>query len=105
MTDANGYDIVTRDVFKSESGPFASSFYPVDASITINDKAGKNALTVWNDRPQAGSVHAVDSSIKLLIDRKLETFDFGGINEVMDAYRRGTHLNLHFSLKMYPAEE
>ena len=49
-TDANGYDLVTRDVFKTGSGAFSSSFYPINNSITISDFEKLNSLTVWNDR-------------------------------------------------------
>ena len=33
-----------------------------------------NSLTIWNDRPQAGSVH-YDGGLKLLIDRRVKTRD------------------------------
>ena len=51
LTDANGYDLIARDVFKSGSAPFSSSFYPVDNSITITDFGQLNSMTIWNDRP------------------------------------------------------
>ena len=51
LTDANGYDLISREVFKSGSGAFSSSFYPVDSSITITDFARRSSLTVKNDRP------------------------------------------------------
>ena len=75
ITDANGFDLITREVWKVDSGAFSSSFYPVDASITVNDSEKKIAMTIWNDRPQAGSVHNDDKSIKLLIDRRLKSKD------------------------------
>ena len=82
LTDANGYDLVTRPIFKSKSADyFSSSFYPVDASITMGDSAGQRSFTVWNDRPQGGSVHEEDKSIKLLVDRRVTTVDLGGIKE------------------------
>ena len=37
MTDANGFDIMSRDVYQKDSTDFSSSFYPVDASITVTD--------------------------------------------------------------------
>lgn len=56
-TDANGYDLIEREVFRKDSDEaFSASFYPVDASITMHDYFGKRSFTVWNDRPQAGSV-------------------------------------------------
>ena len=51
LTDANGYDLVAREVFKSGSASFSSSFYPVDNSITITDFGQLNSMTIWNDRP------------------------------------------------------
>ena len=39
MTDANGYDLVEREVFHLGSAAFSSSFYPVDSSISITDFA------------------------------------------------------------------
>ena len=82
LTDANGFDIVTRQVYKNNSGPFSASFYPVTSSITMGDLQGQNSFTVWNDRAQAGSVHK-EGGIKLLIDRRVRTNDIGGIPEVM----------------------
>ncbi len=79
-TDANGYDLIERRVFTNDNEPFSASFYPVDASITMHDFYGKRSFTVWNDRPQAGSVH-YDKSIKLLVQRALLTNDHGGIGE------------------------
>ena len=64
---------------------YSASFYPVDSSITMGDSADKMSFTVWNDRPQAGSV-AYDKSIKLLIDRRVRTSDQGGIPENMFAF-------------------
>ena len=82
LTDANAYDLVARDVFKSGSGAFSSSFYPIDNSITMTDFDKLNSITIWNDRPQAGSVHD-DKSIKLLIDRNIKSNDNGGIPELL----------------------
>ena len=50
--------------------------------ISMSDVDKVNALTVWNDRSQGGSVH-YDGAIKLLIDRRVSTSDFGGISEKM----------------------
>ena len=63
-----------------------------------------NSITIWNDRPQAGSVHD-DKSIKLLIDRKIKSNDNGGIPELLQPFRPDVNLHLHFSLKAYPTEE
>ena len=78
ITDANGFELVSHEVFRNGSAPFAASFVPVDASITMRDFAEASSFTVWNDRPQAGSVH-YDKSIKLLLQRALRTNDHGGI--------------------------
>lgn len=48
----------------------------------MSDKDNKNALTIWNDRSQAGTVH-YDGRIKLLIDRRTLLKDEGGISESM----------------------
>ena len=73
LTDSNAFNLKKRKVFTGEES-FAKSFYPVDSSITISGEngQGETSLTVWNDRPQAGSVHS-DSSIKLLIDRRVRS--------------------------------
>ena len=63
-----------------------------------NTSPGYSRLfTVWNDRPQAGSVH-YDGSLKLLIDRQIKTQDRGGISEPMtsSAYRDQESLQLEF---------
>ena len=86
LTDANGFEIMNRHVFSQYSDTYySSSFYPVDSSITMGDSTERMSLTIWNDRPQAGSV-AYDKSIKLLIDRRVRTSDQGGIPENMFAY-------------------
>ena len=82
MTDANGLDLYERKVFEKDSASFSSSFYPVTSMISMSDVDKVNALTVWNDRSQGGSVH-YDGAIKLLIDRRVSTSDFGGISEKM----------------------
>jgi len=74
FTDANGFDLIKREVFRKDSDSFSASFVPVDASISIGDYKKENMFTVWNDRPQAGSVH-YDRSIKLLVQRGLRTDD------------------------------
>lgn len=104
LTDANGYNLMSREVFKSGTDQFSAAFFPVDTSITIRDFAKERSLTVWNDRPQAGSVQD-DKSIKLLIDRFVKTVDDGGITEAMVPYRPKSTLDLHFSLRAYPTRE
>jgi len=66
LTDANGYDLVSHEVMRFGQESFSATFVPVDASISIRDYKQERQFTVWNDRPQAGSVH-YDGSIKLLI--------------------------------------
>ena len=71
--------------------------------ISMIDGDKDNTLTVWNDRSQGGSVH-YDGSIKLLIDRRVSTNDFGGISQRM-------HINfpfplvLHFRVKMHKYDD
>ena len=91
-----------REVFKGDK-PFAASFYPVTCSITMDDWEETNSFTVWNDRPQAGSVH-YDGSIKLLIDRRIRSNDSGGISEPMFLEQKG-NLMLNFQVKAYPKNE
>jgi len=82
LTDAQGYALMTRTVYNDEDDTeFAEHFYPVDSLISVADAAGRRSFTVWNDRPQAGSVHSNQKSggIKLLIDRRVRTNDKGGI--------------------------
>ena len=65
-----------------------------------------SALTIWNDRPQAGSVHAENKSILLLVDRQLKTRDFGGIDKVSHPYRPvDKYLDLHFRLQFQKVED
>lgn len=66
ITDANGYDLVSHPTYVDDSEYFSASFVPVDASITASDYARTRMVTIWNDRPQAGSVHG-DGSINLLV--------------------------------------
>mmetsp|Transcript_44651 Transcript_44651/g.59235 ORF Transcript_44651/g.59235 Transcript_44651/m.59235 type:complete len:89 (-) Transcript_44651:566-832(-) len=73
---------MTRDVFHLGKEPFSSSFYPIDASISMCDYAQMNAFTVWNDRPQGGSVHS-DKSIILNVQRYVTTIDNGGLPSSM----------------------
>lgn len=81
-----------RPVYRlgSDEG-FAHSFFPVDASITMSDYEENRAFTVWNDRPQAGSVHS-DKSITLLVQRYVKTNDEGGLPQVMYSYNRNSPL-------------
>ena len=81
-TDTNGYDLIKREVFQTLSKDFSASFYPVTSQITAMDASETKSFTVFNDRPQAGSVH-YDKSIKLLIDRRVKSNDNGGIPDPM----------------------
>ena len=82
LTDANGLDLMPREVYEDESGPFSASFYPVTSVISMSDFDKIHALTIWNDRSQAGAVH-FDGGMKLLIDRRVTTVDDGGIGAGM----------------------
>ena len=78
-TDANGFELMERPVYKLGSDAnFAKSFFPVDSSITMSNYEETKAFTVWNDRPQGGSVHS-DKSITLLVQRYVNTKDNGGL--------------------------
>ena len=67
--------------------------------ISMADVDKVNALTIWNDRSQGGSVH-YDGAIKLLVDRRVMTKDFGGIPEKM-YLSYGFPLVLHFRVKLH----
>ena len=59
FTDAQGFEIMKRDVYDDKDQiEFSKSFYPVDSIISVSNVSQDRALTVWNDRPQAGSVHS-----------------------------------------------
>ena len=82
VTDANGLELITRKVFIKNSAAVSSSFFPVTSVISMGNQNKTTALTVYNDRSQAGSVH-YDGSLKILIDRRVKTNDQGGIPEKM----------------------
>ena len=46
-----------------------------------NQEESDSLFVVWNDRPQAGVVQ-YDSAIKLLVDRRVNTVDSGGVDEI-----------------------
>ena len=103
FTDAQGFELMKRKVFDDNDGvEFAASFYPVDSLISVQNNAGNRALTVWNDRPQAGSVHSNEQSggIKLLVDRRISTNDKGGVPEVL-YHRQKSDLVTNFRFKMH----
>ena len=58
-----------------------------------------HALTIWNDRSQAGAVH-YDGGMKLLIDRRVFTIDDGGIGEIM-TFNFKEPLVLNFRVKFH----
>ena len=106
FTDANGFDLVERDVMRSGVDAFSKMMYPVDASITMVDFSKSRAFTVWNDRPQAGTVQD-DSSIKLLIDRRtLQVNRNAGISERMYGFydKNVGKLHLNFWIKVQKTE-
>ena len=82
VTDANGLELITRKVLNKNSAPISSSFFPVTSVISMGHQNKMTAMTIWNDRSQAGSV-SHDGSLKLLIDRRVNTNDEGGIPERM----------------------
>ena len=83
FTDANGLELISRQVFVDKTSEnFSKSFLPVTSMIAVSDKKKERVFQVFNDRPQAGSVHN-DGCLKLLIDRRVATNDNGGIEETM----------------------
>ena len=104
--DANGYDIVKRDVFRLGEEPFSSSFFPLDSSISLTDYAEENAFTVWNDRPQGGAVHS-DKSIIINVQRYVKTIDNGGLPSSMygSTHYPDDKTVLNFQIMAYPAPE
>ena len=72
----------------------------------MHDFDGERSFSVWNDRPQAGSVH-YDKSIKLLVQRALLTNDHGGIGEKLYKGRGVSDeiLTVNFQVKAYPTSE
>ena len=98
VTDANGLELMKRDVFVDYSASFSSSFYPVNTMISAFDRGAQQAFSVWIDRPQAGSVHET-GGLKLLIDRRVASKDNGGIPQEMQLYDfEDDKLVLNFSL-------
>lgn len=92
--------MVKRKVFDEvDEAPFASTFYPIDSVISMSDKEKVNSLTIWNDRPQAGTVH-YDGRMKLLIDRRTKLRDFGGLPESMITVYPN-NLVLNFRVKLH----
>ena len=59
-------------------------------------------FTVWNDRPQAGSVHS-DGSINLLAQRYLQVNDRGGVPERMR--KPDGILTLSYELRAHKVED
>ena len=94
---------MTRKVYADEDRvDFASSFYPVDSVISVYNTETTRALSVWNDRPQAGSVHSNQQSggIKLLVDRRIGTLDKGGCPGAM-SYHFTDDLVVNFRFKTH----
>ena len=102
VTDAQGLEIMKRDVYNdSDQIEFSRSFYPVDSMISVSNVSRNKTLTIWNDRPQAGSVHSNSESggIKLLIDRFITSVDAGGIDTPMQL-RKSMCLKVSFTFSM-----
>ena len=94
---------MTRKVYDDElAEEFSKHFYPVDSFISIADAGNRRTFSVWNDRPQAGSVHSsrLSGGIKLLLDRRLTTNDKGGIPRPM-YLEYGKNLELSFKFQMH----
>ena len=106
MTDANGYDIMERDVFRLGNAAFSSSFVPVDSSISISDYQQSQTFTVWNDRPQGGSVHS-DGTLLINVQRYVSTIDNGGLPSHMYGSTSfpSKKTFMHFQLKTYNASK
>ena len=72
VTDANGLELTTRKVFIKSSAEVSSSFFPMISVFSKGSQKKTTALTVYNDRSQAGSDH-YDGYLELLIDRRVKT--------------------------------
>ena len=84
-TDANGLEMMKRTIDKfvykeTEPDSTASNFYPVTSFISIQDENNKNKVTVFNDRPQAGTGY-LPGSIILILQRKTYGSDQKGLEE------------------------
>ena len=72
FTDVNGFNFMPRHF--NPDLPTAANFYPVTTAISADD------LTVFTDRPQAGTSPSA-GRIELLIHRMVYSFDDGGVDE------------------------
>ena len=83
-TDLNGLEMMERTIDKfnyieTANTSYGGNFYPVTSSISIKDE-NKNIVTIFNDRPQAGS-GIVPGSIILIIQRMSYGNDNKGLVE------------------------
>lgn len=93
-TDSNGRDMLKRERFAREdfdaifNETESSNYYPVTASIAIEDS--KIRMAVLNDRAQGGSSLS-DGSIELMVHRRLLRDDAFGVGEALNEthYGRG----------------
>ena len=87
-TDANGLEPMKRTVDKFEYEETASpstggNFYPVTSYISIEDNENKNIISLFTDRPQAGSGY-LPGSVSLTLQRMSYGTDNKGMNENMN---------------------
>ena len=106
FTDANAMGLINRSVNVPPYDYFSSTFYPIDASITMTDLARDRAFTVWNDRPQAGTVHD-DGSLKLLIERRLTLSNHWDVPEPMygNPHQPDHSFKINFTLMSYQVSD
>ena len=104
-TDANGFELIQRRVAGENSlnYSFAKTFYPVDSVIKYHNQKHNHTISVWNDRPQAGTVH-YDGNVRLLIDRRNQLQDEGGMPHPLKM-DFPDDLILNFKIKMHPFVE
>ena len=100
-TDTNGLEMMKREIDKFKYKETANisigaNFYPVTSSISIKDELNidnNNILTVFSDRPQAGS-GILPGSIILVIQRMSYGNDNKGMPENM--WEKNSMNNTHF---------
>ena len=90
-TDSNGIETIQRKIdsfpYKETANVFVGgNFYPVTSYISIKDENNnnedKNIVTVFNDRPQAGTGY-LPGSIILIMQRMSYGTDEKGLDETM----------------------
>ena len=86
-TDSNGLEMMKRTIDKfeykeTEGISTGGNFYPVTTSISIKDENNKNKVSIFIDRPEAGTGY-LPGSIILILQRMSYTSDDKGLPENM----------------------